>query len=229
MAASQFNKHYVEIQRLLTNLIDPTNGPFLLVLWTDATERVEELQQYLTDHAYEGRPHLRPVSILPLSKNDFMNGAGDLVGAVRECLAGSPALAALLDWEVDVAGAAARVISGALALATSPRVTDAEAGPTGNLATLLKKISTEAVGKENLDAHPRLAIHAAFLPLLQDHLQHIAHSDGNIWSEAFSEVVEPMQETQQGAGGRPQYSSARDVRRYVGIDLSDRLGSHLRG
>lgn len=185
---SDFNRHFAEIQRILSKVINPRGGPYLLVLWTDRPERATELSEYL-ESFFTGTPHTRPVALVALSKMDHIDLAtGELIGdggglrdAIISKLAESPAAAALVQWENDVLDASARVLADLMELSS-------DAGPVPEaLATLLKRLATEAVGQVNADADKKSSVDAALLPLLQDHMQNAA-IDGSaetVWSKAF--------------------------------------------
>lgn len=185
---TDFNRHFAEIQRILARVINPEGGPYLLIVWTDNPTRVTELETYL-ERLFSESPHTRPAALVPLSKTDYieldtgklLGSNGELRTAILERLNGNPAMAALVQWEVDVLEGASRVLADVVGLG-SGAVVDAAALP-----TLLKRIAHEAVGGSNADSDPRYAVHAALLPLLQDHLQNtvIALPPGNAWVKAF--------------------------------------------
>ncbi|GAA1608985.1 MULTISPECIES: hypothetical protein [Leucobacter] len=188
-ASSDFNRHFAEIQRILGKFIQPTNGPYILVLWTDEAGRVAELQSYLETNLFASTPHTKPIAIVPLSKTDYIDigtgeqTAGDLVEDIRKHLSAQPAMNALVQWEAEVLSAATRVLSDITTLTT-------ELDGDAPLPTLLKRLAVEAVGHANAADDPRASVHAAFLPLLQDHLQNASEVNDE-WSRAFESATEP--------------------------------------
>lgn len=189
-ASSDMNRHYAEIQRILGNVINDSNGPYLLIVWTDAPEAVSGLDEYLAKRFFEEKPYARPVSILPLSKTDYIDlGTGnekgrDLLEAIRQHLKANGAASALMQWEVEVLGAAAGVVADVTTLATE---LDGEAP----LPTLLRRLAIEAVGLPNVDKEQCLGLQAALLPLLQDNLQN-APAGGAEWSRVFEGAADPL-------------------------------------
>lgn len=190
---TDFNRHFAEIQRILAKVINPDGGPYLLIVWTDNPTRVTELEIYL-ERFFSENPHTRPAALVPLSKTDFieldtgklLGSNGELRTAILERLNGNPAMAALVQWEVDVLEGASRVLADIVGLASGPAADPAA------LPTLLRRIANEAVGATNADSDPRYAVHAALLPLLQDHLQNtvIELPPGNAWENAFEGAPE---------------------------------------
>lgn len=188
-ASSDFNRHYAEIQRILGNVIRVDGGPYILVVWTDVPDRVDELQMYLEARFFTEKPFTRPIAIVPLSKTDYIDigtgehTAGNLLDDIRAHLGAQPAMNALVQWEAEVLGAAARVLADATTLA-------AELNGEAALPTLLKRLAVEAVGHANAADDPRASVQAALLPLLQDHLQNAPAVNGE-WNRAFEGAIDP--------------------------------------
>lgn len=188
-ASSDFNRHFAEIQRILGNVIQPTGGPYILLVWTDVPNRVTELQAYLEKKLFVDKPHTKPIAIVPLSKTDYISietgepTAGSLVEDIRKHLRAQPAMNAIVQWEAEVLGAATRVLADVTALA-------GEISGDAPLPTLLKRLAVEAVGHANATDDPRASVQAALLPLLQDHLQNAPYVSGE-WSRAFESAATP--------------------------------------
>lgn len=188
-ASSDFNRHYAEIQRILGNVIQPTGGPYILVVWTDKPERVTELQAYLEKKFFADKPYTKPIAMVPLSKTDYISietgqqTAGNLLEDIRTHLSAQPAMNALVQWETEVLGAATKVLADVATLA-------AELEGSAPLPTLLKRLAVEAVGHANAADDPRASVQAALLPLLQDHLQNAPDVNGE-WTRAFESATEP--------------------------------------
>jgi len=189
-ASSDMNKHYAEIQRILGNVISDSNGPYMLIVWTDAPQAVSGLEEYLDKRFFAEKPHARPVSIVPLPKTDYIDlGTGretgrNLFDAIRQHLNANGAASALMHWESEVLDAAAGVVAEVTSLATELD------GPAA-LPTLLKRFAIEAVGLPNVDTEPRSALQTALLPLLQDNLQN-APVEGAEWNRAFENATTPV-------------------------------------
>lgn len=188
-ASSDFRPHYAEIQRILGNVIRADGGPYLLVVWTDKPEQVAELEAYLETPFFAEKPFARPIAIVPLSKTDYIDlgtghqTAGNLLEDIRTHLGAQPAMNALVQWEMEVLGAAGKVLADVATLAT-------ELNGVGALPTLLQRLAVEAVGYANAVDDPREGVQAALLPLLQDHLQNAPVGSGD-WDRAFEGAVEP--------------------------------------
>lgn len=188
-ASSDFNRHFAEIQRILGNVIQPTGGPYILVVWTDKPERVTELQAYLAKKFFVDKPYTKPIAIVPLSKTDYISidtgeqTSGNLLEDIRTHLNAQPAMNALVQWEAEVLGAATKVLADVATLA-------AEFDGDASLPTLLRRLAVEAVGHANAADDPRASVHAALLPLLQDHLQN-APDVNSEWGRAFESATEP--------------------------------------
>ncbi|MDY1006085.1 hypothetical protein [Curtobacterium sp. CFBP9011] len=188
-ASSDFNRHFAEIQRILGSVIQPTSGPYILVVWTDKPERVAELEIYLGKKFFVEKPYIKPIVIVPLSKTKYINDdtgehtSGDLLQDIRMHLSSQPSMNALVQWEAEVFAATTRVLADVTTLA-------ANLSGDAPLPTLLKRLAAEAVGHANVADDPRSSVQASLLPLLQDHLQN-ASDYGEDWSRAFESAVEP--------------------------------------
>ncbi|WAC53125.1 hypothetical protein [Frigoribacterium sp. SL97] len=189
---SDFNRHYAEIARILSHVISEQGGPYVLVVWTDNPQHVDDLQPYLSE-LFDAKPYLRPVAILPLSKTDYIDtDSGEAAGAslreeILSILRRDGGVSALVQWETEVLEGAARVTADLQKLARG--WTDEK-----SVATLLRRLADEAVGAGNVEEDHRSAIHLALTPLLQDHLQApLPTSDGAFpWADIFAEVPDVL-------------------------------------
>ncbi|MBD8608898.1 hypothetical protein IFT77_00165 [Frigoribacterium sp. CFBP 13729] len=168
---SDYKKHYAEIARILRAMISENGGPYVLIIWTDNAQHVDDLGTYLETLFIE-LPYTRPVAILPLSKTDYIDVSSGLptgrnIGIeVAALLAKDPGVNALVQWETDVLEASSRVTADLSRLArffADPKES--------RVAVLLRRLATEAVGTKNIRSDYRAAVHTALVPLLQDHLQ----------------------------------------------------------
>ena len=173
---SNFNQHYAEIQRLLSLVRQPDAGPYLLVLWTAKPDQVDGLREYLEKNLFAESPHTRPVKLVRMSKEEFIelgSGTAKDPQAIRDHivqqLRSVPAMAALLQWEDEINDASDRVVFDVLKLASS-----AEVDGQPDVGAALRRLATAAVGAPNVARDPRAAIHSALLPLLEDHVQYEA-------------------------------------------------------
>lgn len=191
-----FARHYSEIQRILSNVINPDGGPYMLVLWTDAPERAGELEAYLEQNLFVRSPHTRPLTLLPLSKTDYIDfSTGEpsdsiaLGKKIRADISSVPSMAALLQWEADVLTATNGVLQNVMSAAvdTGGRRLDA-------LPSVLHRIATDVAGVVQAEADPEAAVHMALLPLLQDQLQYAASKNvpNEVWMRAFEGAAGPL-------------------------------------
>ena len=188
---TNFNLHYAEIQRILGKVIPPDGGPFLLIVWTDRPEQIQDLEAYLEKNLYPRHPHTRPVQLVSMSKADFIvleTGEARDPEALREHVGRQlevvPALAALLRWETDIIAASDRVVHDIMNFARTVPTTSSP-----DIAFALRWLATEAVGAPNVAKDPQGAVHTALLPILEDHVQYeivMDPSSPDIWSTALT-------------------------------------------
>ncbi|WP_426766147.1 hypothetical protein ACP3TD_06165 [Pseudarthrobacter sp. 1G09] len=190
-----FRRHFAEIQRILGQVINPQGGPYMLVLWTDAPERAEELEAYLETNLFGKSPHTRPIRLLPLSKSDFIDSSTgtplnstDLGSKIRADISSVPSMAALLQWESDVLAATNGVLQNVVSAAIDGN------GKLVDLPSVLKRIAIDVAGQAHAEADPEAAIHMALLPLLQDQIQFSASAEGppTVWPRAFENAPEKL-------------------------------------
>lgn len=186
-AAGDFKRHFAEIQRILGQVISPNGGPYMLVLWTDAPEHADGLRDYLEEHLFPNSPHTRPLSLLALSKTDYIDlqtgeptHPAELGMKIQADIKSIPSMAALLQWEADVLTAT----NGVLQIVLSAAVDDEGVL---DLGSVLKRIAIEAVGEPHAQNEPAAAVHSALLPLLQDQLQYFNDETpgSENWKTAF--------------------------------------------
>lgn len=191
-------RHYAEIARILEDNIHSDGGPFVLVIWTELPHLCQELIDYLDASLDEAKPHARPVAILPLEKESFINldsGAAIdpalLRQAVNNAIASNPQLAALLNWETDVLAAAGATLAALLGLV--PPAQRLTAAFPAALDTLLSRLAREAVGAPNVTVNPRTAITAALSPILADRIvnQEITPPILELWKQAVTRHSDP--------------------------------------
>ncbi len=196
--SGDYRRHFALINTILEENISPLGGPFILVLWTDAPERAEELEEYLVGSIPPDKIHCLPVAVIALSKTDYIsieNGsvrdAASLTAAVEERLNSSASLRVAIEWEVDVLGAASIVLRDLLA--NVPAGLAQNEKRTTGLANLLRAIATAEVGEGHYRDEARAAIHAGLLPMLSDTILNdlAGSSRPNVWRQAFLEASTP--------------------------------------
>lgn len=197
IAKTDNRSQYAQIATILEGQISPSGGPFVLIIWTENPQLAQELTQYLDNGLDKGKPHARPLAILCLAKDKFINvGDGtitapdDLRKAVSEAILSNPQLAALLNWEADVLVAAGDTLAELLKLIpVKDRTTPAFPGA---LDTVLSRLAQEAVGRPNAKIDQRAAITTALVPILGDRILNQPSTPARtaLWEKAVTQVEE---------------------------------------
>lgn len=204
-----YKSHFAIIQGILEDCISADAGPFLMMLWTDQSEKSLDLEAYLTTNLGGDKAHCRPLAIIPLNKSAFITQAGDLKdgATTREELRSAiqikvnqvPSLAAMMQWEAEISLAAAEVLSdlvnvaSSVALAGEPDA-DTVGRNVGTMATALKLLAKAASGDSQDSSLVRLSLHDALLPMLNDHIYNLdinADAAGT-WSRTFEHATDPL-------------------------------------
>lgn len=189
---SDHRRHYAVIARILEDNIHLDGGPFVLVLWTELPQLCQELIEYLDD-SLDGKPHARPLAVLPLAKEKFINVGNGIAtdpaalrGAINDAVASNPQLAALINWETDVLAAAGATLSALLALVPAGKKT-LSAFP-GELDVVLSRLARAAVGAQNVGVNPRTALNSVLAPILADRIlnQEIPEPILKLWARAIT-------------------------------------------
>ncbi len=172
--ATEYARHFANIQTILEDCISASGGPFLLMLWTQQPDRAKELGSYLVENIPDTSRHCLPVAVIPLDKREFIDvasgalNAGELLReSVVEGLSGNPGLAAFMEWELGVLECSGQVLGDLFGF-----IEVAVWGNTLNsgLASLFKGLCDAAVGRNNAARDPQGALSLALLPLLSDRL-----------------------------------------------------------
>ncbi len=192
-ASTDNRRHYAQIAQILEDNISPSGGPFVLVIWTEHAQLGPELTQYLDESLNPELPHARPLAVLSLAKDEFINvatgalrPAATLRAAVEQALNSNPQLAALIGWETDVLAAAGATLSTLLALIpAADRTTTAFPA---SLDGLLSRLARESVGRAHVAADPRAAITSALAPILADRIvnQDVSPETAALWASAVT-------------------------------------------
>lgn len=191
-------RHYASIASILENNISPQGGPFVLVIWTAYPERRQELVDYLDGALDQQKPHARPLAVLCLEKERFINlGSGDVVDpaqlrlAVEGTITSNAQLAALLNWETDVLAAAGATLSELVGLV--PPAQRLTAAFPAALNVILSRLAREAVGRPNVAVNHRAAIATALAPILADRImnQTVTLETSALWMRAVTRHDDP--------------------------------------
>ena len=179
LPASDYKKDFSMIGSLIQETVKPS-GPYFIVLWTRYPEQASNLQRYLRERL---KGVTKPFGVLSLDKADHLDQADNvkctkkLVDAIMDIARKQPQIAALLNWEERVLGAAAETVSSVVA--DRPQ----------EVGRLLARLAVEGVGKEHVDRDRLRAVNEALLPILADRISTLrARNDGKeVWEHVFSQ------------------------------------------
>jgi len=192
-ASTDQRRHYGLIASILEDNISRNGGPFILVVWTEHEHLSAELRDYLDQNIDAEKPHARPLAVLSLAKEKFINvGDGsiadpeELKQAVHDAVVANPQIAALLGWEADVLLAAGDTLAELLKLV--PAAERVSASFPGALDTILSRLAREAVGRPNVEVNHRTAITTALAPILADRVlnQEVSAETAELWKKAVT-------------------------------------------
>lgn len=203
-------QHFANIASILEDNISDIGGPFILILWTEHAHQAGALTAYLDDALDVERPWCRPLAIIALAKERFINvGTGalnpaeDLRKAIEDALASNPQLAALIEWETDVLAAAGETLASLTSLVPVGDRTTARFP--GALDGVLSRLAVEAVGKKHVGNDQRAAVTAALAPILADRIvnQEVTDVTSSLWARAVTKHGQKQlpQATPTEAGG----------------------------
>ena len=193
IVSTDHKTHFANILNILETHISALGGPFVLVIWTQHAHLKSELIAYLEQNLDPERPHARPLAVLSIAKEQFIDvatGNGrkgvDLVRIVREAVPSTPQLNALLSWEADVIAAAGATLSALLGLV--PLDQRASTAHPQALDGILSRLAREAVGRSNVAVDPRSAITTILGPILADRVvnQQPGPDAEDLWSKAVT-------------------------------------------
>jgi hypothetical protein len=196
-AGTDNRRHYGLIATILEDNINQSGGPFILVVWTEHKHLRSELRDYLDDNIDPAKPHARPLAVLSLAKEKFINTGDGVVNepeelrkAVREAIFSNSQLAALLGWETDVLAAAGDTLASLLNLVPPDQRTSAEFS--GALDKLLSRLARETVGRPHVEVDHRAAITNALAPILADRImnQDVPEETKNLWKKAVTRYAD---------------------------------------
>jgi hypothetical protein len=192
-ASTDHRRHFGNIAGILEDNINASGGPFILIVWTAHPDLEGQLRDYLDAKIDAGKPHARPLAVLGLAKESFINlddgsinNPEELREAVLSALVANPQIAALLGWEADVLTAAGDTLAELLKLVpAAERVS--KSYPTA-LDTILSRLAREAVGRPNVELDHRAAITTALAPILADRVinQQVTPETKELWKQAVT-------------------------------------------
>jgi len=190
---SAHDRHYGVLTSILEQVISPTGGPYLLILWTEHPDRGEEFQKYLDAHIAPEKVHAIPVAVIPMSKSEFINvktgveqSPGKILDQIKSNLSSVPQLAALLQWESDTHIATGETIASVLEMI--PSTVSGVGARLAALSSILCQIAIATVGLKNIEKNKRDAISAALVPILADRVANQPQTveQTSLWDSAVS-------------------------------------------
>lgn len=209
---------FARIQTILEDNISEHGGPFILVMWTAHPHLKGELVSYLERNLDPERPYARPLMVVTLAKENFINGAGNVTNAaglrdrIVDAVGANPQLAALINWETDVLTAAADTLASLVSLVPIDQRTETRFSE--SLDTMLSRLARETVGRPNVDADHRAAITDALAPILVDRImnQDVPEAAKDLWRQAVTRHADPRLED-------ASYEEAGKINRMLHIAL----------
>lgn len=192
-ATTDHRRHFGNIAAILEDNISASGGPFILIVWTAHSDLDSALRDYLDANIDAEKPHARPLAVLGLAKESFINlddgsinNPEELREAVLGAVVANPQIAALLGWEADVLTAAGDTLAELLRLV--PAAERVSSSYPGALDTILSRLAREAVGRPNVQINHRTAITTALAPILADRVinQTGTPETADLWKRAVT-------------------------------------------
>jgi hypothetical protein len=192
-AGTDHRRHYAVIASILERTISSSGGPFVLIIWTEHPHVSAELREYLDVNLDTAKPYARPLAVLTLAKEQFINtGTGavqapdELRAAVEAAVTSNPQLAALLGWETDVLVATGDTLASLLNLIPVEQRTFSKFPEA--LDGLLSRLAIESVGQQHVGIDHRAAVTNALAPILSDRIinQHVSLQTRDLWRRAIT-------------------------------------------
>ena len=204
-------RHFTLIGGLIEQRIAPT-GPYIIVLWTRFADQAAGLKKFL-DERLQGVP--KPFAVVSLDKNVHLGPDGNvvdpqkLVAAIDAIVRQEPHIAALLNWEERILGAAADTVSALLEIGLT--TTDKE-NASQRLRRLVYHLAAAGVGEKHVFADRFHAVNEALLPILADRVAALKSRAGqdDIWAEAVLETDAALPLTAIEAASLNQLSHIAD-------------------
>lgn len=163
-AAADFGaRTFSPIVTIVRKLINPDNGPYALVTWTNNVAAHDALTDYLEQQLAQD---LQPCATYCLPKEGHLDDPPALMAKLRALHGDIPGLAMLLDWERAVTTAADRSV---LQIA---RLSGLYGRQQGNaVAQAVQAISRASAGTVEADLHPFRAFTQGMAAVLADQLE----------------------------------------------------------
>ena len=197
-AGSDNKQHFSVIGNLISETIKPS-GPYLLILWTNYAKEADSLRRFLYERLVDTP---KPFAVKAIDKEILLLGGGKngpniekLAEKITSLFDQFPQIAALLNWEEMVLGAAGDTVSSIFDLVRGRRNPDKE------VRRILAHLAVSAVGKDHVENDRFYAVNEALLPILTDRItaMRLKNEDGNIWQNAFDSSDSRNQLSQEEA------------------------------
>lgn len=182
-ASGKDRRHFSVIGGLISETIKPS-GPYLLILWTNYADKADALRKFLDE---ELENPLKPFAVEAIDKKFLVADAGGdqdgpnikkLAEKITSLFAKFPQIAALLNWEEMVLGAAGDTVSSIFGLVENQNREKEISG-------ILAHLAVSAVGKDHVENDRFHAVNKALLPILTDRIAATHNDDQDIWEKAF--------------------------------------------
>jgi len=217
-AAQDHVRHFTVIGGLLQETFVPT-GPYALILWTRFPDQAEGLRAFLEERL---QGVAKPFCVVSLDKNVHLDADGNvrdpgaLVQAISQIVQGEPQIAALLNWEERVLGAAAQTVAAIIELAGTGTPA---AGRGQAIGRLLFRLGVEAVGEGNVASDRFRAVNEALFPILADRISALkADADADVWEQALAGQTADAGVTIEEASTLNRFLHIADSRNVTGLD-----------
>jgi hypothetical protein len=182
-AASAYAQHQ-GVASILNELLDPNNGPWIMVAWTAAPDQTEALKTVLKDSLGRERA---PITAIGLDKANFMNSKGvyqisKIAAAIDKHISENAVAGAILDLELRSSQAAYDVTQSIIALTPT-------AAP-GEIAQVLVELSKATNPKPPFTVEN---VMQTIGPVLQDRLirRGVSKTEKVMWDHAFAASAGP--------------------------------------
>jgi hypothetical protein len=180
-------RHFTLIGGLIEQTFKPT-GPYVIVLWTRSPGEAANLKRFL-DERLVGIS--KPFAVVPLDKNAHLAPNGTvrnpelLFRAIEDIMRQEVQIAALLNWEERVLGAAADTVSALLTLGMATTGTETASQ---RLKRLLYHLGAAGVGPKHVFFDIFHAVNEALFPILVDRVAVLKTLGGQdaIWSQTVT-------------------------------------------
>ena len=174
--------YHANIVSILAETILAEHGPYLLIVWSQYSDDIDGLKEYLEELPL----WQRPFSVTCLDKNAFIDTESgdarkdaDLPAAIDQIINSKPGLSAMLDWEQMVAQGASRTTTTLWNLCSGQKEDEQDQVLRSTLARLSIGGAGPTVAREN----PGHSIREALVPLLMDQLG-TSVVDSELWARA---------------------------------------------